>query len=358
MRRSKMDVLFKTPGDPEEEDQTEQIDDLLDDFVNPKKKEEVPAGDEPAEPEGEDVEEPEEDVSPNEPEPDEVKPEGKEGVKVEPEPDDDLMELSRKGLLKVIEKESLNIEVDDEASEEDVRVAVREARVELATDPERQIQDMREWMNQQAASFGQAPPQEGQPSPEGTPLPKGQTAPTPPSPVGMEPVKFDVTEEMFEEAMKGKEGFQKVIGDVLGIGEQRAMQRLSPMVAQMVQQQTALQTVITDFYTDNPDLRPYKPFVSFLANSISSQDPGKDFVSILSTVAQEARKRLRLPAVAGDTVEGEAPPKKVVKPSFAGGKHIKGNVRGRKAPPLKDQDRHMEDVLTADADDDAFGGRL
>jgi len=347
----------------DDEVQKDQLDELIDDFTKGDPEDDPGSGD-PADPEKDDDKDPEEDVDPDtsldgddkpdddkdesegEPEDDEGEGEGE----PEPEPDDDLMDMSRKGLEKTIEKEGLNIEIEDEASEEDIRRVVREARGELSSDPAQQNQELRDWMNTESAKVIQSIAQQGQAA-AGTQPQAGQgTQPAP----GAELPKYELSAESFSKALESKEGFQEVLNEAMAIGEQRAIQRLGPMTEDMVKTQVALKTIVDDFYTDNPDLRPFKPFIGFLTQQASSQDPGKDFVTLLGEVAVTARKKI--PELANPKPEGDNSglKKRTVKPSFAGGKNLKGNRRGKRVKPLTGQDKHMDDVMTAGEEDSRF----
>ncbi|KKK63701.1 hypothetical protein LCGC14_2991660, partial [marine sediment metagenome] len=105
-----------------------------------------------------------------------------------------------------------------------------------------------------------------------------------------------------------------------------------------------------------------KQLVGFLASQAHSGDPSKSFVDVLGSVGAEARKNLRLsqaPPGDGKSPEGDESglKKRVVKPSFAGGDKTGGNRRGGKSTPLKGQAKHMDDVMTADDDNDTFSNR-
>ena len=356
--------------DKDKKDQVDQIDELLDDVFPSDVDTDLPdpSGDEPAEPEKDLPDEPEPDAEPDDkpgdepeskpkdehsdqPEVDEPDDAGGEGD-IEPEPEDELMDYSRGGLLKLIEKEELALEVDDEASEEDIRRAIREERESVANDPAKTVEEMRQWMNEQVAAMQKPADQPADTADSGDQKP---SAPAQPAPVA-EPVKIELSDEQFEGALQSKEKFTEVLTNAVGVGEQRAMQRLIPMVNQIVQQQTALQTIIGDFYDDNPHLKPYKPFVSFLASQVSSKNPDKDFVSILKEVGVEATKRLRLDEKPPENNSSEpTPPKKrKIGPAFAGGKNTSGNRRGVKIPKLTDQEKQIGDMLDDD-EDDRFG---
>lgn len=343
-----------------EEEQTSQdeLDDMLDDLVtrdDDKKKK--PEGGEPGEPEGDDTEpEGEEHDELEEPE---EEPEGdeEEGEEPEEEPDDDLMEYSKKGLLKLIENEKFEIELDDDASESDIRRAIRDAREAVENDPDRRMAEMRDWMNEQAKSMMAGQQLEGQQQKAGQQgeTSEGQQPQVPQVPPMGDMPKMEVTDEMYEEALRDKDGFTKYTNDLLQVGEQRAMQRVMPMVNQLVQQQFALHTIVNDFYSDNPDLRPYREFVSFLASQIGSKNPDKSYPEILGIVESEARKRLRL-AKAEAAEESDNKPTKKAKPSFAGDK-AKGNRRGRKTQKPSKEEQEFSDMIDNDLDD-PFAGRI
>jgi len=355
-----MNRLNQQGQEEPEEDRVPQdeLDDMLDDLITREDK------DDQSKPEkGRDIDdldsEEEETVEVDEVEPEGEEPEGDEEEEEEEpdeEPDDDLMELSRRGLLKLIESDKLDIQIADNATEVDIRQAIRDARAEIENDPERRIDEMREWMNEQAKTLlsGQQPDGQTLEGVEGKPEGQQPQAPQVPPPVDAE--KFRITDEMYEDAMRDKDGFTKYTNDLLQVGEQRAMQRVMPMVNQLVQQQFALHTIVNDFYSDNPDLRPYREFVSFLASQVGSKHPDKSYPEVLGMVEQEARRRLRLAkAEAGDD-DSESKPKKTTKPAFAGDK-VKGNRRRKDKVKLSKEEREMSDLIDDDLDD-PFAGRI
>jgi len=333
-------------------DQQDQLDDLLDDMekeihgVNPDRPEndeveldEVDPTLPPEEDEEEEVEEPEE-----KPEEDEEPTEG--------EPiEDDLTDLSRSGLTKLIEKDKIEgLDIKDDTSDDEIRDMIREVRA--AKEPEQAVEDMRKWMNEQAAEMMQKLTQPATPT---EPQPTAQQ-PQQPQPK-VEGKKLEITDDTYRELMESKESFLKYSNDLLEVGEQRSMQRVLPMVNELVQQQFTLYTIVNDFYADNPDLRPYRQIVSFLASQYATKNPDKDYVSVLTEVEKVAREKLRMPRQTPAVTEPEnGKPSKVTKPAFPT-KNTRGNRRGPKPQKPTGLQAELEEFNAPD-EDDPFTGRI
>lgn len=316
-----------------------QLDEMIDELISdgPEVKEPDEADVEPAV--VEDVEEPvvDEDLPPVKSE-DKVADEGEEDeAEPEPEPDDELMDLATRGLKKLIETEELAIQVEEGATDEDIRRAIRQAREARANDPAKTLEEMRAWMNEQAQSlFGKAPAQGEQqlqqPAAAAKELEVKPLAQT-----------FEVSDEMYANALTDKASFAKVLNEAIAYGQQAQVQQIVPLMNKMVQQQLSINQMVNDFYSDNVDLKPYRQFVGFVANQVQSSHPDWDMPKIFQETEKIARDKLRLKRQMEQSSE-EKP--KAKKPAFVvSGK--KPNARQRSSR-ISEEEKEMLELLKPD----------
>ena len=107
--------------------------------------------------------------------------------------------------------------------------------------------------------------------------------------------EIEISDDDYRQAMDSKEGFLGAMKKMVGVGEQRAIQRVIPSVNVMIRNQIALWSIVNDFYTDNPDLRQYKPFVSFIYQDLQGKNPNWDVTKVLTEAEKIVRDKMNLP---------------------------------------------------------------
>jgi hypothetical protein len=155
-----------------------------------------------------------------------------------------------------------------------------------------------------------------------------------------------------------KEELDKVVDDpsLINTAIQRSIERMSDgfikalpaFTTNIVKQHTALQSIVTDFYTENKDLEPYRDYVMKVSQDIGKLEPNLTVAEMLSKTAAEARKRLKLP-VGKSKIDANNTPKPPVKrdtkPAFATQRKV-STTRISPASRLSDQKSQIKDLLS------------
>jgi len=199
--------------------------------------------------------------------------------------DDDLSDLNRKGLLKLIMNiEGLELEVNDDMKDDEIRAAIREHRQEV--EPLNQLKKQREEMNKQAGDFLK---KMNEKKDDGKKENKDDV------PV-LEDVEFKISDEDYDAALSSREKFEEVVGghvsNVAAKLQQQVVSELPAIINNLVSQQVAMQQTITTFYDENPDLADYKQFVGFIANNLRQENPELSLEDLLMKAAETSRKKL------------------------------------------------------------------
>lgn len=133
-----------------------------------------------------------------------------------------------------------------------------------------------------------------------------------------EPLKFDIQEFVNDEDIDDfsrdpkklndllNKVYQKAATDSRGIVSEEVLRAIPEIVRTNLITMQNLQKASDDFYTDNPDLKPFKKVTATVFEEIVSENPDKKFGDIMEEVGPEVRRRLELPkktAVATVTTE-------------------------------------------------------
>jgi hypothetical protein len=142
-----------------------------------------------------------------------------------------------------------------------------------------------------------------------------QPQPQPVAPSSYEDFKILMDGVQFDDFMDNEENFVKGMRNILSQHEQMLSQRFMSAIPSIVQNQvnqtTALQRAVDDFYSHNEDLREVRPTVGAVANQIQARHPDWDVQRVMVESAKTTRKLLRMPS------PSVAKRSKVVRPSFA-----------------------------------------
>ncbi len=180
-----------------------------------------------------------------------------------------------------------NGEIREEATEQPKEVELSE------TDSLRQqneaLSKQLEQMSGSVMGMPQPPQQQAQPQTE---VPK-EAPPQPQAPVQQKPdIREFVNQDQFDEMQTDVGKFNQVLTNVYNTATETAYRNVPQMVNNLIKQQTFLKDKVDDFYKKNEDLLPYRQFVGFVANELSSQSPELDVESLFNKVGQEVRGRL------------------------------------------------------------------
>jgi hypothetical protein len=324
-------------------DQSDQLDDLLDDAIRV-----VGGGDPQEEGEEEEVQEEvveDEDVKDEETEeteeveeePEEEPEEDEEIEEEEEEEDVDLTTMTRTELKQYIKEKELDVKVYKNMSDEDIRTAIM-------SQGESDVEQMRKWMNEQArlALTGsqqpqqtqepaQTPPAQAQPSVQQTPADEAQT-------LKLSPMTF-VSKEEADAIADDPTKINDVLNKVYQKGIQESLIRVLPIMSSQIQTSLALHTMVQGFYQDNPDLQPYKDVVGFVANRVQAEHPDWDLVKVFQETERISRERLRLKR------EQEASSPKKAKPAKPAFVPKKMKSRPTAPPKVSDMQKDMWELL-------------
>jgi len=208
-------------------------------------------------------------------------------------------------------------EASDEADGQEDKATELSEVEQLKKDNE----ELRVQMEHLSGFAAQIPPKEVQANGEQTQEKVQQTPPK------QEAVKF-VTEETFDKMLTDADSMNTIITDVFNKASAKAVEdtyrKVPFLVQRLVQQQSTLNSMVTDFYETNKDLVPYKKFVGFVSNEIASEHPDWEYNKLLEETGKTVRKRINLRQVT-DSANTKPPNKK---PAFAkGSKAKKGSLK-------------------------------
>ena len=169
--------------------------------------------------------------------------------------------------------------------------------------------------------------------------PKEQVKPTPQQAPSKDNVIEFIDDKGFEEAVTSKEKMNQMLTKVYNMAVQNTYKNTPKMVDNMIRQRTYLNDKVDVFYKENDDLLPYRQFVGFVANEISSQNPDWDLDKVFGTTAGQVRQRLGLKSQVIDKATQAK-----TKPAFAQAK--KSNSRdSADRPNLSEMEEQIQDLL-------------
>lgn len=159
-----------------------------------------------------------------------------------------------------------------------------------------------------------------------------------------------VSPEEFEEIQTDPKKFNQVLAKVYKAAEANARQKVMQDVPQLVQKtasrQATYQTAVQNFYDDNPDLKPFKKFVSVTMNEVAAENPDMNLEDMLQETAKRARKNLALASSAREQEEerreqeDQGPSDK---PAFAEGS--KGGRSNGGGDTRSNQQKQIDDLI-------------
>lgn len=137
-------------------------------------------------------------------------------------------------------------------------------------------------------------------------------APTTKAPIVFEDQDF-VKDIDLDEAIRDPKEFNKILNSIYQKAVTDTQQRLGTEISQsvpnMVSVVSNLQKATDVFYGDNEDLKPFKKVVATVFDDLVTANPNKQYADIMTDVAPEVRKRLKLPEYVKKTVDKKTSPK-------------------------------------------------
>lgn len=224
------------------------------------------------------------------------------------EPKSEVVEEDVKEEGEEVVEETTNDEVDDEVKEEEV-----DPLAELRASIE-ELKKQNEELKTQLTTKKEEPKEEVEVEPEVMDF-VGDT--------NLEYLSKDQLNTLLNTVYKkGIESTRKSVTE-------EVLRRIPEVVKRNVEVASALKATADKFYSDNPDLQPFKKAVATVYEEISSANPDKTFADIVDEVAKESRKRLGL----NKKVNKPTPQKPTLAPGNSG-KHRKAQ---EKVSPLLDE---------------------
>lgn len=90
------------------------------------------------------------------------------------------------------------------------------------------------------------------------------------------------------------EVYKKGINDARDLVGENILKSVPSIVGNTIDVNTRMMKMNEEFYTSNPDLKPFKKAVASVFEEIASENPGKSYKEWLSMTGEETRKRLEL----------------------------------------------------------------
>ena len=182
-----------------------------------------------------------------------------------------------------------------------------------------------------SATTPSAPPKQDKPVEE-----KKQEAPKQvPNPQG---VRQFITKENYEEVMRDPSKLNNVLSSVYNTAVESTIVNIPKLVQKLINQQTTLNAKVDDFYKQHNDLVPYRKFIGFVANELSSNNPNWSLDELFDNVEKETRKRLSLNK---ETPKGKSTAN--TKPAFA--KTKKSATRDNSSKPISELEKELSDLM-------------
>ena len=235
-------------------------------------------------------------------------------------------------------------EIPDTPTEEPPEVPT-EAPTESPTEPD-EVTQLREQLTNLSAvliQHGINPATLGQ----GAEQPAGNEAPAqPPSPTApptktkteIELTPLEISQEEFDGLFESPEKLIGLLNRVRESAVEQVLKSVPTLTANIVNQQTVLNRMVQDFYSENQDLAGVKPFVAVVANEIAARNPDWDVEKVFAEAATESRKRLNLKK---EVQAQKAINQPAAKPGLPGTK----NSRRTSAPSLSKLEQELQELM-------------
>ena len=148
--------------------------------------------------------------------------------------------------------------------------------------------------------------------------------------------QFVASDDDLDKVLNSAEGLNKTLNSAVQTAIQHVYQGIPGVIKNNVAQQVQLQETVSNFYSENPELKKHRAFVGKVSERIMKDNPNWSMQQVLEETSKEARKRLKLKQKA----EGKAKGKN---PGFAkGGKGGKGSAKAK----LAGQEKEIADMLS------------
>lgn len=95
-----------------------------------------------------------------------------------------------------------------------------------------------------------------------------------------------------EELLDDPDKFKSFLSDYAKKVREEAIKQNEAIVSSQVQQQLAVNKLVSNFYVDNPQLAGVKKYIGMVAKEISSENPDKSYEDVLKETAEKAYKNL------------------------------------------------------------------
>lgn len=148
--------------------------------------------------------------------------------------------------------------------------------------------------------------------------------------------QFLQSDDDLDTVLNSSENLNKVLNSAVQTAIQHVYKGLPGVVKNNVAQQVQLQETVSNFYSNNPELKKHRSFVGKVSERIMSEHSDWSMQKVLDETSKEARKRLKL--------KQKAETKNTKNPGFAkGGKS--GGKKGGQAK-LSGQEKQVADMLS------------
>lgn len=179
-------------------------------------------------------------------------------------------------------EESESDKVEDGKSEEDEKIEEPDEKDQTIADLRKQLAERKEEVKVEEKE-------------------KVEEEPTSPEPLKLETQDF-IGDVEIEDVLGDKDSFNTILNAVYSKGvtdartilEEQVLRDIPNIVRTNVSLMTEMKDSSDKFYTENPDLVPFKKVVATVFEEVASDHPDKDYKELLNEVGKEARHRLDL----------------------------------------------------------------
>lgn len=174
-------------------------------------------------------------------------------------------------------------------------------------------------------------------------------------------IPFFAKNEDIDESFKDAQSANMLMTKVVAMAVEYMSRNLPPVVERLSSQSVNTRLAVNEFYTNNPDLFPYKEYCGFLTNKIIAEDPNITLGNLFEKLGKDARAALKLVAAAGGTVPAGGDPNNIAgaagsPPAGAGGPGpalppagAGGGGRKSGPPALEGVEKEIADMMKLEA---------
>ena len=261
------------------------------------------------------------------------------------EEEEEKTEKEEKEDKKETEEEKAEEEEEEEEKKEETKEEEEEEKEEETEEEEEEedtesiLETSRNYMNEMAKTllnkkYGEE---------KAEPPEKKEEKKEKPSEEKPSPLDITLSEDEWEEALRSKDGFEKVMSKFVkaSLSKINDLQKDIPKTVNNIATQIiTIRSATRDFYRQNPDLVPFKPFVGVVADKILAENPDKDIEDVFGLVEKEVRDKLKLRKEILDKKEEKEEDKKGIKTSI----RKKRKVRPR-SPVLSKEEKEIAELF-------------